>query len=571
MAYQRIYDHVKKINDHYLCRIIIIGSLLFICLLLIYYFHFIVQGNLVFTHFLYVPIILASLWWGRRGIAVAVFFALIVLISHIISPLVIHLWADILRAVMFVIVGTVVAILNEKNASLLDKLRSYSRTLEQQVEERTREIRELQGKQEAILGGIADAIIVLDNDLNIIWANDIAVEMWGSVIGKKCHQVIRSLKEPCAGCLAGKTFANGMIRSSEMDVAGKDGDRISFIATCSPIRYGGAEIDSVVMVLHDITKRKKAEDEVRRARKDLLNMFQAIGQSILILDPQHTVISANRATVEALGKPEQELVGKKCYELFHGTNRPPESCPMEKMLTSGHFESVEMEIEALDGIFMVSCTPVFDEAGRLEKVIHIATDITERKKAEEALRESEEQFRTLFELSPYSIVLSDMEGNIIACNQQSIRMYGVKGKREMKIGRNVSDFFPEDEWSLLFSTIEKTIKEGTTQGPIEFTMLKEDGTRFLGEASSTLLTDKNGKPTALLAYAYDITERKKAEEDIRKLNAELEQRVKERTAELEEKNAELERLNKLFVGRELRMVELKERIAELEKGHDSTR
>ncbi len=69
----------------------------------------------------------------------------------------------------------------------------------------------------------------------------------------------------------------------------------------------------------------------------------------------------------------------------------------------------------------------------------------------------------------------------------------------------------------------------------------------------------------MIGAILDITERKQAEDELRKFNEELDQRVKQRTAELEEKNKELERFNKLFVNRELRMVELKERIGELEK------
>jgi PAS domain S-box-containing protein len=95
------------------------------------------------------------------------------------------------------------------------------------------------------------------------------------------------------------------------------------------------------------------------------------------------VIAANRATMRATGMSEAELKGKKCYQLFHGTEQHPPSCPMQKMIQSGHLETVDMEIEALGGTFLVSCTPVFDDAGQLEKIIHIATDITERKRAEE--------------------------------------------------------------------------------------------------------------------------------------------------------------------------------------------
>ena len=123
-------------------KITVMGFLLIFCLLATYYFQFILKIEIVFTHIFYVPIILAGLWWSRKGIAVAVFLALLLLILHVLSPLDTPLDADVTRALMFVIVGTVVAILNEKRQILEDKLKTYSKTLEQRVEERTGELRE---------------------------------------------------------------------------------------------------------------------------------------------------------------------------------------------------------------------------------------------------------------------------------------------------------------------------------------------------------------------------------------------------------------------------------------------
>ena len=145
-------------------KIAVMGFLLIFCLLATYYFHFILKIEIIFTHIFYVPIILAGLWWSRKGIVVAVFLALLLLISHVISPLDTPPDADVTRALMFVIVGTVVAILNEKWQILEDKLKVYSKTQEHRVEERTGGLRDVQEKQRAILDGIADAVIVMDRD-----------------------------------------------------------------------------------------------------------------------------------------------------------------------------------------------------------------------------------------------------------------------------------------------------------------------------------------------------------------------------------------------------------------------
>lgn len=80
-----------------------------------------------------------------------------------------------------------------------------------------------------------------------------------------------------------------------------------------------------------------------------MEIFNAIGNMTLLLDMQHNILSANRATVLGLGRTGEELKGKKCYKIFHGTDKPPESCPLEKMLCSNSMETFEMVVEALNG------------------------------------------------------------------------------------------------------------------------------------------------------------------------------------------------------------------------------
>ncbi len=254
-------------------KITVLGSLLVICLVSIYYFHFILKTEIVFVHLFYIPITLASLWWSRRGIAVAIFLAAMLLVSHILSPLETLIWADAVRAFIFVFVGTVVAFLNQKRLILVDKLQLYSETLEQQVEERTSEIKELQEKQRAILDGIGDSVIVLDNKLNVIWANKIAIEQYGVIFSKKCYDALEWLKEPCSDCIVKKTFTDGMIRSEEHGGTLKNGNRINFIVTCSPVRDRDGAIISVVEVFHDITPRKRAEEEILAINRNLSTMY----------------------------------------------------------------------------------------------------------------------------------------------------------------------------------------------------------------------------------------------------------------------------------------------------------
>jgi len=133
-------------------------------------------------------------------------------------------------------------------------------------------------------------------------------------------------------------------------------------------------------------ERKQAEEALQRSRAEWENIFQAIGQPAVVMDVRHSIILANQAMLAAAGKTMDELRGLKCYQIFHGTadTGPATACPMEQALRSGKQELQEVESELLHGTFLMSCTPVRDAAGQIEKMIHVATDITELKRLQQA-------------------------------------------------------------------------------------------------------------------------------------------------------------------------------------------
>ncbi|MBW2645301.1 MAG: PAS domain S-box protein [Deltaproteobacteria bacterium] len=256
----------------------------------------------------------------------------------------------------------------------------------------------------------------------------------------------------------------------------------------------------------EIIERKRAGEEAQQARQDWEDIFQAIGHPTMILDLRHGVISANRATVKATGKLQEELVGMKCYEFMHGTDKPPEGCPMAKMLTTGHFETADMEVETLGRIFFVTCTPVFGDEGNLQKVIHIATDITEQKQAEEKLQQKD----YIIESASSAIATSDLDGKMTYANPVFLKMWGFDSPDEF-LGKPFPDYWmvadKHDE------IIDALHKEGKWTNEIQ--ARRKDGSIFDVQVCAALVRDSEGTAVSLMSSSVDIPDRKRAEEALR--------------------------------------------------------
>ncbi len=298
-----------------------------------------------------------------------------------------------------------------------------------------------------------------------------------------------------------------------------------------PIFDAADTIEEVIISFMDITERKRAGERLRESESKLRSLIEQSPSGILMCDERGRIITWNGAQERLSGIGEEDAVGQYLWDVTFQM-APEEECTpqtcerveaaMEEMLRTGQVmwprQAREQVIRHPDGAQRVVETMVFavemDEGFNLCSIVQ---DITGRKQAEEALRVGEELYRSLVETAPDAIVLSNLEGDILFCNQQTAVMHGFASAEEM-VGKNVFDFIaPEDRERAWTKTAH--VLDGETVKLIEYTMLRRDGTRFCVELSASAIRDDQGNPQALIGVTRDITERKRTEGALRESEA----------------------------------------------------
>jgi PAS domain S-box-containing protein len=154
-------------------------------------------------------------------------------------------------------------------------------------------------------------------------------------------------------------------------------------------------------IAHDITEEQAAADSCAALAAQWQTTFDAVNDCIWVLDDEWTVIQANKATVANLGVTAAQTIGRKCYEIVHGTASPFENCPVKSVIKTGQ-RAVEL-VRRGDRWLEITADPVFNADGSIKNIVHIITDITQRKHSDEALRQSEETLRSIFKAAPIGI------------------------------------------------------------------------------------------------------------------------------------------------------------------------
>jgi PAS domain S-box-containing protein len=272
-------------------------------------------------------------------------------------------------------------------------------------------------------------------------------------------------------------------------------------------------------------------EELSKSEQEKAVILDAMTELVLFLDTNLKVIWANKAMHDAFNLTPGRLNGKHCYRALHNRSRACSICPAEKTLKTGAPQEV-VDISSYKKNWVLRSYPVRNEEGSLSGVVEIVTDITERRRAEEAMRQSEQKYRELFENANDMIFILDFAGQILSCNAAAARTYGYEP--EQMSGLNMANLLDKNDLPVVRKLFRKKRGELDVPNPMEFLTHTRTGEAVWVEVNTRGVKEK-GKLIAIHGIARNITERKRMEEALRK----REQEFQEKSRNLEDVNTAL--------------------------------
>ncbi len=516
---------------------------------LTYYFHIVVGTCFVFTHFFYIPALLAVLWWKRKGLLVAGFLAAALLTSHVFLRLEVVTANDYARVLMLVVVAVVVAAMVEREAKKGQELRESEekvrhlnlvlgaiRNVNQLIVTEKDRDRLLQGACECLVEarGFHNAWIALleESDGLVTSAEAGLGEAFEPIV--ECLQrgeipacgrqaltqpdpvVVADPPVSCADCPLAPSYEGRVGMTARLEHGGKV---YGLLSASIPAKYVDDEeeqdlfrevVGDIAYALHSLEteeERKQAEERLRL----LSSVAEQAGDGMAVADMDGHIAFANRAWAEMHGYERDELIGKH-LSVFHNERQLREEVEPfnEQVLLKGKHEGEVGHVRKDGSTFPTYMTTAIlkDEDGEFVGLIGSARDITERKRADKVLRESERKYRTLVENIPQKIFLKDAKSVYVSCNENYARDLEISP--EAVVGKTDYDFYPReladkyrtDDWRIMESGEMEEIEEKRVH----------NGQEIFVHTVKTPVKDENGEIVGVLGVHEDITERKQLQE-----------------------------------------------------------
>jgi PAS domain S-box-containing protein len=405
--------------------------------------------------------------------------------------------------------------LKQRVTELEEKLKSYEqKEAEQSFQEVTKRLEKI-----AEMGD--DGIIVFDEDYKIGYANTIASELTGyskeKLVGTDFRRLLSEGDIGYLGQMHSEVGADENKRVCiEMEVLTEKGLKrdAEVCITIARKEKGGFQ---TYAYLRDITERKRMEREIREATKRFEKIAEMGEDGVIVFDEDSRIEFANQMASEIMGFTKEQILGREFFSLIG--KRDEEFLEEMVMRGEGMGQKVctEMVLHTSPGQVKeteVCIAPTQSEDGRIKTYAYIR-DITERKKFEKDLRESEEKYRNLFERVRHGLYISTKEGHFLDCNQAMWGLLGYQDKKEFLKLDIVKDLYvnPEDRETFM----ESVEKQGFVKD-FEVEWKKRNGERITVLLASTAKRDEKGTIIGYEGLNIDISDRKKMEKELKEAN-----------------------------------------------------
>ena len=283
-------------------------------------------------------------------------------------------------------------------------------------------------------------------------------------------------------------------------------------------------------MIRDITERKRAEEAVARTAREWQITFDASNDAIWLLDKEQRVVRSNKMAQQTVNHPDGRAVGQHCYEILHGTTEPIPECPVQRAQESLRRETMELQIG--DHWYQITADPILDAERQYNGAVHTASDITERKRAEAALKTlnetlehrvtertaaAEQRTRELKEAQRVAHVGNwswEVKTGEVTWSEELYRIYGRDPNLPVPRFQEHSQFFTAESLARRNAAAEETMRTGAPY-ELDLEIVRPDGTRRWITTHGEAVRDADGRVVRLRGTAQDITERKRAEESLR--------------------------------------------------------
>jgi PAS domain S-box-containing protein len=357
--------------------------------------------------------------------------------------------------------------------------------------------------------------MIIDSSTNVLFANPAAatlvdIEDSSACIGKNALEIIapESREAALADFASSKAGMDGYLAQYKIITATARERWVELIG--KKISFGG--VPAVVVMFRDVTERKRADEALRESENRYRTLAESSTDEIFIIGRDDTIRFVNSHAAGNLHLPADEIIGKLRKNFFCLDIADTQGTYLQKVFETGKPFREEGKIRYGDREFWqdTSLVPLKDETGTVAAVIGVSRDITQRKQAEDALRESEERYRILLNEFPDPIFSFSPDGTYRHVNRAFAE--GVGKSVDQIIGKKIWDVFPKDEADKRFSALRMVFSTGEGK-EIKVCVPRSDGDRYY-VTTIVPVKDESGSVVSAICSSKDITERKRAADTI---------------------------------------------------------